>query len=61
MDDFNVMHRAEDRMIGSSVHDSGIKDFSSYLVDSGKTILKYSGRKLPRQMVTLIVELIGLW
>ncbi|KAK4706884.1 hypothetical protein R3W88_033601 [Solanum pinnatisectum] len=44
MGDYNIIHRGEDRMVGSPVTDAEIKDFDYYLRDASMTILKDIGR-----------------
>ncbi|WMV45434.1 hypothetical protein MTR67_038819, partial [Solanum verrucosum] len=45
MGHYNVIHRAEDKMIGATVHEGKTKDFEDFLVDTSMTILRHNGRE----------------
>ncbi|KAH0696782.1 hypothetical protein KY290_015929 [Solanum tuberosum] len=45
MGDCNAIHRAEDRLIGSTIHEVETKDFDSFLKDTGMAILRANGRE----------------
>jgi len=45
MGDYNAIHRAKDRMVGATVQEDEIRDFESFLVDIGMTILRNNGRQ----------------
>ncbi|KAG5621962.1 hypothetical protein H5410_007180 [Solanum commersonii] len=45
MGDYNAIHRAEDRLIGSTIHEAETKDFDSFLKDTRMAILRANGRE----------------
>ncbi|KAH0717607.1 hypothetical protein KY285_013638 [Solanum tuberosum] len=45
MGDYNAIHRAEDRLIGYTIHEAETKDFDSFLKDTGMAILRVNGRE----------------
>ncbi|KAM3281059.1 hypothetical protein P3S67_028079 [Capsicum chacoense] len=45
MGDFNAIYREEDRMIVAQVHEAEIKDFSTFIEDTGMNILKHTCRE----------------
>ncbi|XP_049371526.1 uncharacterized protein LOC125836395 [Solanum verrucosum] len=45
MGDYNVIHKAEDRLIGSTIHKAETKDFDSFLKDTRMAILRANGRE----------------
>lgn len=45
IEDFNTILEEEDRIMGSSMQDSEVKDFANFLEDNGLTEMKTVGRK----------------
>ncbi|WMV55600.1 hypothetical protein MTR67_048985 [Solanum verrucosum] len=42
---YNAIHRAEDKLIGSTVHEAETKDFDSFFKDTRMAILRANGRE----------------